>query len=257
MDAMIICAVTFFVSGMTLYTGFGLGTMLMPVFALFFPVDLAISLTAVVHLLNNLFKLYLVGRQADRIVVWRFGIPAIAGAAAGAFVLTWLSDLPVLATYRLGSSTVSIEWLKVIIGICLLCFVSMEWMPKDKTWIVTGRQFTLGGLLSGFFGGLSGHQGAFRSLFLLHSGLSKERFIATNVVIAFLVDCTRISLYAVHFSLVGIQENWALLVLATVSACLGVWIGNRLLDAITYRAIQYLVTVLLCAIAVGLIVGWI
>jgi acyl-CoA reductase-like NAD-dependent aldehyde dehydrogenase len=39
----------------------------------------------------------------------------------------------------------------------------------------------VGGLLSGFFGGLSGHQGALRSVFLLRAGLTKESFIATGV----------------------------------------------------------------------------
>lgn len=37
--------------------GFGLATLLMPIVAIFFPVVTAISLTAFVHLLNNLFKL--------------------------------------------------------------------------------------------------------------------------------------------------------------------------------------------------------
>ena len=41
-----------------------------------------------------------------------------------------------------------------------------------------------GGLLSGFLGGLSGHQGALRSAFLIKCGLSKEVFIASGVVIA-------------------------------------------------------------------------
>jgi len=53
------------VSGLTLFSGFSLGTILMPAFALFFPIPVAIAATADVHLANNLFKLGLVGRQAD------------------------------------------------------------------------------------------------------------------------------------------------------------------------------------------------
>ena len=53
----------------------------------------------------------------------------------------------------------------------------------------------LGGVISGFFGGLSGHQGLFRSAFLVKSGLSKNSFIATGVGIAVLVDITRLSVY--------------------------------------------------------------
>ncbi len=51
----IICIVAFLTSILTFFSGFGLGTILMPVFALFFPVEVAIALTSVVHFSNNLF----------------------------------------------------------------------------------------------------------------------------------------------------------------------------------------------------------
>ena len=76
MDALLIAAAAFFVSGLTLFSGFGLGTVLMPAFALFFPVPTAIAATAVVHLANNLFKVGLVGRHADWRAVVRFAAPA-------------------------------------------------------------------------------------------------------------------------------------------------------------------------------------
>ena len=56
-----LCA--FLVSGLTLFSGFGLGTLLMPVFALFFPVPVAVASTALVHVANNLFKLGLLRRN--------------------------------------------------------------------------------------------------------------------------------------------------------------------------------------------------
>ena len=79
----IIGLAAFFASGLTLFSGFGLGTLLLPVMALFFPIDLAIALTAVVHALNNLFKCWLLGRHADRAVVLKFGLPAILSAMLG------------------------------------------------------------------------------------------------------------------------------------------------------------------------------
>ena len=54
----------------------------------------------------------------------------------------------------------------------------------------------LGGILSGFFGGLSGHQGALRSAFLIKAGLSKESFIVTGIVVSMFIDFTRLSVYA-------------------------------------------------------------
>ncbi len=47
----------------------------MSVFALFF--DIAIAYTAIVHLLNNLFKLTLAGRKANIKTVLHFGLQAI------------------------------------------------------------------------------------------------------------------------------------------------------------------------------------
>ncbi len=61
MEYIVICLVALLVSALTLFSGFGLGTVLMPAFALFFPVPVAIAATAVVHLANNLFKVVLVG----------------------------------------------------------------------------------------------------------------------------------------------------------------------------------------------------
>jgi uncharacterized membrane protein YfcA len=80
MSYLIICLAALISSGLTLFSGFGLGTLLMPVFAVFFPVEIAIALTAIVHFLNNLFKLALLGKHADKTVVLKFGIPAFVTA---------------------------------------------------------------------------------------------------------------------------------------------------------------------------------
>src|SRR5512135_582899 len=102
MHYLIICSAAFLASGLTLFSGFGLGTLLLPVMALFFPVGLAIALTAVVHLFNNLFKLALLGRHADRGAVLRFGLPAIVASFLGARTLIWLAGLQPMLRYHLG-----------------------------------------------------------------------------------------------------------------------------------------------------------
>ena len=78
MSYLIICTVALLASALTFFSGFGLGTLLLPAFVLFFPIEQAVALTAIVHFLNSLFKLALTGRHADRKVVVRFGLPAIA-----------------------------------------------------------------------------------------------------------------------------------------------------------------------------------
>ena len=197
-------------SGLTLFSGFGLGTLLMPVFVLFFPIDVAIAVTAVVHFLNNLFKLALLGKHADKDVVLKFGIPAILAAFAGAYSLLMISDLPPLLTYSLGDRILTVAPVKLVISIMMFIFALYELFPAKN--ISFGRQYLpLGGLLSGFFGGLSGHQGALRSAFLLKCDLSKEAFIASGIVIACLIDTSRLVIYSSKFSMPLTGENIALL----------------------------------------------
>jgi len=93
MDIVIISVVAFLVAILTFFSGFGLGTILTPVFMIFFPVDVAIALTGVVHFFNNIFKLILVGKKADKQVVLRFGIPAVIAAFIGAWLLLQIADL--------------------------------------------------------------------------------------------------------------------------------------------------------------------
>ena len=98
-----------FAAGLTLFSGFGLGTLLTPVFALFFPLPLAIAGTAVVHLANNVFKLGLLVKHADWRVVWRFGLPAMAAAVLGALLLAWIGEMPTWLTWSLGERPRPVE----------------------------------------------------------------------------------------------------------------------------------------------------
>lgn len=255
MEYLIICIAALAASGLTLFSGFGLGTLLMPVFAIFFTIDLAVAMTALVHLFNNLFKLALLGRHADKSAVLRFGIPAIFTAFIGASTLVLLSDLKPIMSYQIASSVFQIMPVKLVIAILMVIFAVMELAPRFEKMSFGEKYLPLGGMLSGFFGGLSGHQGALRSAFLVRCGLTKESFIATGVVIACMVDISRISLYSVHFSLAGINDNGMLLLFAVLSAFAGSFIGKKLIRKVTMRAVQIIVSIMLFAIALFLGMG--
>lgn len=228
--------------------------MLTPIFAIWFPIDLAIALTAVVHLLNNLFKLVLVGRYASRAALLSFGIPAIVSSAAGAWVLVRVSSLAPLAEYMLLGRELQIHPLKLMIACLILFFTLFEIIPKLKNWTVDRKYILIGGLLSGFFGGLSGHQGALRSAFLIRMGLSKESFIATGVIIACFIDVVRLGIYSQHFAREGITENAGILSSATLAAFAGAYLGSKLLKKVTLDTVQSLVSIglLILAIALGM-----
>lgn len=257
MEIFVIAITAFITAILTFFSGFGLGTILMPVFAIFFPVDLAIALTGVVHFFNNLFKLGLVGKQADRSVLLRFGIPAVAAALLGAWVLLNITDLSPLFEYAINDKVFQVTPVKFAIAVLLIIFALMDIFPVFQKLKVRKKHLPLGGLLSGFFGGLSGHQGALRSAFLIKSGLSKEQFIATAVVISCFVDFTRISVYATRFLHAGLEKHWLTVLIATLSAIVGALIGQKLLKKVTLGFVQQFVAVCLILISLALGAGWI
>ena len=255
MEIVIICLAAFFTAILTFFSGFGLGTILTPVFAIFFPVEVAIALTGVVHFSNNLFKIALVGKNTDKTVLLRFGIPAIFASFIGAWVLIKITDLPSILHYNIRGNEFEITPVKIIIAILLITFSILEITPSTQKIQFSRNKLMAGGLLSGFFGGLAGIQGAIRSAFLIKSGLSKEAYIATGVVIACLVDFTRLSVYASRFTASILQENIVLLISATLAAMTGAFIGSKLLKKVTLRFIQILVVVLLFIISLALGAG--
>jgi uncharacterized membrane protein YfcA len=252
MSYLIICLAAFLASGLTLFSGFGLGTLLLPVMALFFPIDLAIALTAIVHALNNLFKFWLLGSHADKGVVIKFGVPAILSALLGAWVLLWLSEIQPLLIYQLWGRTAQITPVKLVVAILMAVFALVEMASGGAAFSLPARYLPLGGVLSGFFGGLSGHQGALRSPFLLKAGLTKESFIATGVVISLMVDIPRIVMYGLTLPGLHLEGNRMLLAVAILAAFSGAWFGNRLLQKVTLRLVQLLVAGMLLAIAAAL-----
>lgn len=257
MEFVIVAFAAVFVSGLTLFSGFGLGTLLMPVFALFFPVEVAVAATAIVHGANNVFKIGLVGRHAEKTLVFRFGVPAIIAAFAGAAALGYVSHFGEIARYSLGSRTAVINPIKLTMGMLMLIFALFELLPRMRGLKFDRKYLLLGGLLSGFFGGFSGHQGALRSAFLAKVGVSTEAFVGTNAVIGFMVDMARIATYAGLFFLSKItspigQDQWPLILTGIVSAFIGIMIGKRFLHKITMKTVQTLTGVLLLGIAFAL-----
>lgn len=136
-----------------------------------------------------------------------------------------------------------------------LVFGLVEVLPRFRNMEFDPRYLPLGGAISGFFGGLSGMQGALRSAFLVRTGLSKEAFIGTGVVVACLVDVARLILYSGSIFGGAANLDYGLLTAAVLAAFLGAFLGNRYLKKMTMRGIQWVVAVMLFAVAIGLARG--
>ncbi len=247
-------------SALTLFSGFGLGTLLLPVFALLFPVRVAVAATAVVHALNNLFKLALLRRDVDRSLVGRFGVPAALAAFPGAWLLTRLPARPWL-TWHAAGRELHVTVLGLVMGILILFFAAFELAPPLRRWRAPRGSLAFGGMLSGFFGGLSGQQGALRAAFLTPLELEPSRFAATQAAIACMVDGARLVVYgagmfgARELSSAG-RERWPLVATAAAAAFAGAWLGARLLPKVTLGFVRALTSALLVVVGLGLATGW-
>lgn len=250
----------FAASALTLFAGFGLGTLLLPVFALFFPAEIAVAATAVVHGLNSLFKVALVGRHADRRVVLRFGVPAVAAAFAGATLLAALASRPpVRLEWPWGAEEVAP--VQIGMGLLILIFAILELLPEHLMALrLPARWLPIGGVLSGFFGGLSGHQGALRAIFLRRAGLAPRAFAGTQAILALMVDAARLLVYGAaawgsHFGALASAGAILPVVVGTLCAFAGAFTGTRFFPKVTIGALQKLVGLLLIVTGAGLATG--
>lgn len=245
MDYAIIAITVLFGAGLTFFSGFGLGTLMLPVFSLFFPLPVAIGATAIVHLANNLFKFGLVYKHVHVPTLLRFGIPALIFAAIGGYLLEIIGHFEIFYSYSMGEKVFEMTYLKMVIGFLMIFFAWFDLDPRFSHLQVNKKWIPLGGVLSGFFGGISGHQGAFRSAFLTKAGLTKEQFIGTSNSIALVIDLARIFVYIKTIDFVALSDEKGLLIVGILFAFIGTYFGKELVKKTTLKGIQLVVGVML------------
>lgn len=272
-----VCSVALFVSTLTLFSGFGLGTLLMPAFAAFFPLPVAIAATAAVHFANDAFKAILTGRKASWPVVLRFALPAALAAIAGAWLLTFLSERTAITSYHIGTHECRVTAVKLAIASVMLCFACIELFSSLDRFTLGTKWLPLGGTISGFFGGLSGHQGALRTAFLARCELTKEQLIGTGAICSVLVDAVRLAMYALAAAglltasnqhstahntpldswstiLQDTQLRWLVLA-ACIAAFIGSFFGSRLVKKVTLKSLRTVIGTMLIVVAALLAAG--
>ena len=254
-EIFIVSVVAFGAAILTFFSGFGLGTILTPVMMIFFPTEIAIAFTGLVHFSNNIFKFFLVGKNIDKKVLIRFGLPSVIAALIGAYLLILIDSDIIIFSYYFFDKKIDVILVKFLISILLIIFAIIDLIPQVKNLHFDKKYLPLGGFLSGFFGGLSGNQGALRSAFLVKHGLEKSVFVATTVAISSLVDITRLSVYSTNFMNLNYSDFYQLGFFSVVSAVAGSFIGNKLLKKVTIEQIKKLVALLLILLGISLLIG--
>lgn len=81
--------------------------------------------------------------------------------------------------------------------------------------------------------------------FLLKLNLSKESLVATGVVIACLIDSSRLLLYNRIFFINDIGQLTIPIVSAVIASFIGAYLGNRFLKKTKIEMLQYFIFVML------------
>jgi uncharacterized protein len=196
-------------------TGFGIGSLLTPVFALSMDTRVAVAAVAIPHVVGTAIRFGLLRGGIDRRVLWSFGLTSAAGGLAGA------------ALYRVASN----QWLNVVFGVLLLFAAASEVTGLARRMRFRGWVAWLAGGLSGLLGGLVGNQGGIRSAALLGFDLPKEKFVGTATAIALFVDGARLPVY-IATQHADMLERWPAIGLATLGVIGGTLVGSRLLKRV-------------------------
>lgn len=255
MDILPYCliAITAFLASLsTFFSGFGLGTILLPVFSLFFSPEIALATTALVHLINGLFKVALTFKNINWPVFMKFGGFAFLGSMFGAYLIYALGDMGLVYSVKLVESY-DVNYTEFSLGLVMLIFALLEFTSFLENRKIGKSWIPFGGFVSGFFGGFSGHQGAVRSAFLSNTPLSKFEFVATSALLGVIIDLTRISSYSQQLdSEIPIE----LVATGATTAILGSILGNQLLKKTEMRFIKWVIGCFLFAVGTLMLLGF-
>jgi uncharacterized membrane protein YfcA len=231
-----VVAAAFIAGGTATITGFGIGSLLTPLLAIRLGTQLAVTAVAVPHAAGTALRCIRLRHTIDWPVLWKFGIPSAAGGLAGALWQGALSNL--ILTRVLGG-------LLVLAGVSGLANLTVR-VQLRGFWAI------LGGVLSGFFGGLVGNQGGIRSAALLGVSLPPERFVATATASALVVDAVRLPVYLYH-SGEALLKYGLLVGLAIAGVLAGTLYGERILRRLPEEQFRRIVSGFLVVLGVGLL----
>lgn len=214
----------FLAAALTVPAGFGLSTILTPLVLFLLPVHEAVAVVAIVHCAHNAGKYIALKDAVDFNAFRRYGIWLVGGSVIGALLQNQVPNDPLL----------------LLVGIFLVVLPVLTISEKWTGYRIPEANDRLGGFGSGFMGGLSGHQGALRAMFLTTRLPDKMAYAATASVLALCVDLSRIPVYF-FFRTEEISNEIPLIVILVISALLGVRVGKKWLQSLKSSQIHNMV----------------
>jgi uncharacterized membrane protein YfcA len=223
--------------GIASLTGFGIGSLLTPVFSLRVPLKIAVAVVSIPHLIATALRFWMLRGHVERRVLLTFGLASAAGGLTGALLHTRLSS----------------PMLSMVFGALLLFVAVMQFTGASDRMRFGGTVAILAGVLSGLLGGLVGNQGGIRSAGLLGFEMPKENFVATATAIGLMVDAARMPVY---FATERREMSSLIvpLVITIVGVVFGTIVGARALRRVPQRFFRPVVAVVLAVLGIAMIV---
>ncbi len=232
---MIFAAVVFCVAllagAIAALSGFGIGSLLTPLFGVHMDTKLAVAVVSLPHLIATAARFVSLRSHVDKRVFWNFGLLSAAGGLAGALLNAYAASRALTLVFA-----------------ALLLFAGLSGLRGLAEKMRFGRRAAwVAGASSGFFGGLVGNQGGIRSAALLGFSIDKEAYVATATAIGLIVDGARMPVYYATQGH-GIVSQWRLSVAAIAGVLAGTFGGVRLLRRISERTFRKSVSLLITAL---------
>ena len=216
--------------------GFGIGSLLTPLFVTFLPARIAVAAVAIPHFIGTAVRFFLYRRHIDWPLLRSFGLASAIGGLAGAFLHTRFTHSALL--YLLSV-------VLIMTGVSTLS----GWAERHP---LRGGFATLGGVASGLLGGLVGNQGGIRAGALIGAGISKEAFVATSTAVALLVDVIRLPFYLAQSAdelMMLVQQ----LAVSSAGVVLGTFLGVPIVRKMSPAVFRLTVGVLVMALGIWIL----
>jgi len=236
LELTVVFLVALLAGGVASVSGFGIGSLLTPLFALRLDLQLAVAAVSIPHVLGTAARFLLIRKDLRKDIFINFGIWSAVGGLSGA-ILHNVANNPTL----------------VVVFACLLIFAggTGTFGVSDKLRCPPKLSW-LAGLSSGLFGGLVGNQGGIRSAALLGFDLSKEQFVASATGIALLVDAARMPVYFASRS-DSLMQIVLPIAVASVGVLTGTWVGKIALTKIPEPLFKRLVSLLIFVLGISML----
>lgn len=218
--------------------GFGIGSLLTPVFGISVDTKIAVAAVSIPHVVGTAMRFWLLRGQVDRRLLVRFGLTSAVGGLTGALL-------------QLRTSSVG---LTMLFGGLLLFVAMSELTGLSNRMRFRGPAAWIAGALSGLLGGLVGNQGGIRSAAMLGIDVPRQAFVATATAVALIVDGARVPVYLATAGR-DLIMMWPMIAAATIAVIAGTLSGHRLLIRIPEPRFRVVVALLLAVLGSAMLVS--